>query len=93
MTKQSIKMMSAFAMMAMFQDPIDRTTPHYQKIRDRDIGEASKVKPIPKGCYRFYFDNQGNHITSDYSFVFTCDAMNYMKAMKKFNAWKLKQPS
>ena len=49
------------------------------------------IKPIPKGCKRYYFNQWGafRHTQRDDT-VFTTDASNRKNAERKFNKWKAK---
>lgn len=61
-------------------------TANKSDLRSEDIDTTPKEPPIPKGCKRYYFYDDGTFIhTQSYQSVFNCIARTDKKAKEKFN--------
>ncbi len=54
-----------------------------------NVNVTPKTPPLPKGCQYYHFNNNGGYENnrSQYT-VFSCIALNYNSARKKFNKWE-----
>ena len=55
------------------------------KLSTKDINTTPKEKPVPKGCQRYYYNENGICCKSESKVYF--DAMKPSKAREKFERW------
>lgn len=55
-------------------------------LRPEDIDVTPKDKPIPKGCKRYYFNENGLCSIGEHKIYFDC--LTSKRAYKKYEKWK-----